>query len=66
MLEKFAGNRSSTYMQAGVNVLSVLFVLGWIGAIGFTLSQGAFEFAGMLIIFTVLITGLAYANERPE
>lgn len=66
MLRKLSSAHASRYLQAGINVLAVLFTLTWFAIIGFVLFQDAYEVAGMLIIFTLLIAGLAYVNERPE
>lgn len=66
MLRKMASVHVSRYIQTGANVLAVLFVLAWFALIGFVLLKGAFEVAGLFIVFTLLIAGLAYANERPQ
>lgn len=66
MLRKVANGRTSRYIQIGTEVLAVLFAIAWFAIIGFVLLQGAYEVAGMLLVFTLLIAGLAYANERPE
>lgn len=66
MLQKLASNHASRYVQIGTNVVAVVFLLLWFATIGFVLLQEAFEVAGLLLVFTVLIVGLAYANERPE
>ena len=65
MLQKLASNHASRYIQVGSNILAVLFVLVWFAIIGFVLLKQAFEVAGLFIVFTLLILGLAYVNERP-
>ena len=66
MLQKLASTRISKYIQMGTEALAVLFALAWFAMIGFVLLKGAFEVAGLFIVFTFLIAGLAYANERPK
>lgn len=63
MFRMLASHRASQYIQMVVEVLSVVLCLAWFAMIGFILLQGALEVAGALILFTLLIAGLAYANE---
>lgn len=66
MLRKLSGPKASRYVQTGVNVFAVVFALAWIGFIAYLFVQGATEFGGLFLILTLLIVGLAYANERPD
>lgn len=63
MFQTLAGRKTSEYIQLGINVLSVLLFVAWFVVVGFVLLQGAYEIAGVLILFTLLISGLAYVNE---
>lgn len=66
MFDWLAGNKISRYIQIGTEVLAVLLAVAWFALIGFVLHQGAYEVGGLFIVFTILIAGLAYANERPD
>ncbi|MFB6087183.1 MAG: hypothetical protein ABEJ85_01580 [Haloarculaceae archaeon] len=56
----------SRYIRLGTEVLAVVLTVSWFAFIGFVLLQGAYEVASLFIVFTILIAGLAYANEKPD
>ena len=66
MLQRLSGTRASRLIQITYEVLAVLLAVAWFALIGFILLQGAYEVGGLFIVFTILIAGLAYANERPD
>ncbi len=66
MLQRLSGAKASRFIQITYEVLAVLFAVAWFALIGFILLQGAYQVAGLFILFTVFIAGLAFANERPD
>ncbi|MFC6863957.1 hypothetical protein ACFQGE_10870 [Halomicroarcula sp. GCM10025817] len=66
MLQRLSGTRGSRVIQITYEILAVLLAVAWFALIGFILLQGAYEVGGLFIVFTILIAGLAYANERPD